>query len=179
MKNMNIIKESIRTIPNFPIEGIMFRDVTTLFANPYALNTVIKEITEYWKNKNLTAIIGIEARGFITGSIVANHLNLPFIPIRKQGKLPFQTIRQDYDLEYGNATIEIHTDSLNKEDNVLILDDLIATGGTAIASINLVKKLKAKIIGCSFIVDLPLLEGTKKIQDLGIEVQTLCSFDGH
>ena len=176
---MNIIKDAIRTIPDFPIQGIMFRDVTTLFSNPTALNAVIKSIIEYWEYKKITAIVGIEARGFITGSIVANHLKLPFIPIRKKGKLPFKTISQDYDLEYGKASIEIHKDALNNQDKVLILDDLIATGGTAIAGINLVKKLEAKVVGCSFIIDLPILEGTKKIQELGIEVQSLCSFDGH
>ena len=176
---MDNIKKSIRTIPNFPIEGIMFRDVTTLYSNPDAMKDVINFTKNYWKNKKITSIAGIEARGFITGSILAYHLNLPFIPIRKKGKLPLNIISQEYDLEYGKATLEIHVDAINKNDNVLIIDDLIATGGTALASIDLIKKLDANVKGCSFIIDLPSLEGRKKIEALGIEVQTLCSFDGH
>jgi len=176
---MNKILESIRTIPDFPKEGIMFRDVTTLFSNPVAFKETINEICSYWKNKNLTKIIGIEARGFIIGSCVSLELGLPFIPIRKKGKLPHETIEENYELEYGKATIEIHSDALNSNDNVLIIDDLIATGGTALAAISLVKRLKASISGCSFIIDLPVLEGNKKISDLGIEVQTLCEFSGH
>ena len=176
---MNNIKKSIRTIPNFPIEGIMFRDVTTLYSNPVAMKDVINLTKKYWKNKDITSIAGIEARGFITGSILADHLNLPFIPIRKKGKLPHDTISQEYNLEYGKATLEIHVDAINKNDNVLVIDDLIATGGTALASIDLIKKLGANVKGCSFIIDLPNLKGRKKIEALGIEVQTLCSFDGH
>ena len=176
---MNKILESIRTIPDFPKEGIMFRDVTTLFSNPVAFKETINQICSYWKNKNLTKIIGIEARGFIIGSCVSLELGLPFIPIRKKGKLPHETIEENYELEYGKATIEIHSDALNSNDNVLIIDDLIATGGTALAAISLVKRLKASISGCSFIIDLPVLEGNKKISDLGIEVQTLCEFSGH
>ena len=176
---MDNIKKSIRTIPNFPIEGIMFRDVTTLYSNPDAMKDVINLTKKYWKDKQLTSIAGIEARGFITGSILADHLNLPFIPIRKKGKLPHDTISQEYDLEYGKATLEIHVDAINKNDNVLVIDDLIATGGTALASIDLIKKLGANIIGFTFIIDLPSLEGRKKIEAMGIEVQTLCSFDGH
>lgn len=176
---MDNIKKSIRTIPNFPIEGIMFRDVTTLYSNPDAMKDVINLTIKHWKDKDITSIAGIEARGFITGSILADHLKLPFIPIRKKDKLPHDTISQEYDLEYGKATIEVHVDAINKNDNVLIVDDLIATGGTALASIKLIKKLGANIIGCTFIIDLPSLEGRKKIEDMGIEVQTLCSFDGH
>ena len=176
---MDNIKKSIRTIPNFPIEGIMFRDVTTLYSNPVAMKDIINLTKEYWKNKDITSIAGIEARGFITGSILADHLNLPFIPIRKKGKLPHDTISQEYNLEYGKATLEVHVDAINKNDNVLIVDDLIATGGTALASIKLIKKLGANIIGCTFIIDLPSLEGRKKIEAMGIQVQTLCSFDGH
>ena len=176
---MDKILETIRTIPNFPKEGIMFRDVTTLFSNPSTFKETIIQICSYWKHKNVTKIIGIEARGFIIGSCVSLELELPFIPVRKKGKLPFTTIEQSYKLEYGEATIEIHSDALNPNDNVLIIDDLIATGGTALAAISLVKKLDASISGCSFIIDLPDLNGKKKILDLGIEVQTLCEFSGH
>tara|TARA_B100001248_G_scaffold256110_1_gene236702 strand:+ start:888 stop:1418 length:531 start_codon:yes stop_codon:yes gene_type:complete len=176
---MNKIKNAIRTIPNFPIDGIMFRDVTTLYSNSEVMKEVIKLTCDYWKNKGLTIIAGIEARGFITGSIIANQLSLPFVPIRKQGKLPYDKLSQDYELEYGKASIEIHSDALNDNDNVLIVDDLIATGGTALASIELVKKLNGNISGCSFIIDLPELGGKEKIENKGIEVQALCSFEGH
>ena len=176
---MNKIKNAIRTIPNFPIDGIMFRDVTTLYSNSEVMKEVIKLTCNYWKYKGLTIIAGIEARGFITGSIIANQLSLPFVPIRKKGKLPYNTLSQDYELEYGKATIEIHSDALSSNDNVLIVDDLIATGGTALASIELVKKLGANVHGCTFIIDLPELKGREKIEEIGIEVQTLCSFEGH
>ena len=176
---MNKIKNAIRTIPNFPIDGIMFRDVTTLYSNSEAMKEVIRLTCNYWKDKGLTIIAGIEARGFITGSIIANQLSLPFVPIRKKGKLPHDTLSQEYELEYGKATIEIHSDALNTNDKVLIVDDLIATGGTALASIELVKKLGANVNGCTFIIDLPELKGKEKIEEIGIKVQTLCSFEGH
>ena len=176
---MNKIKKAIRTIPNFPIDGIMFRDVTTLYSNSEAMKEVIKLTCDYWRNEGLTSIAGIEARGFITGSIIANQLSLPFVPIRKKGKLPHDTLSQEYELEYGKATIEIHSDALNSNDKVLIVDDLIATGGTALASIELVKKLGANVKGCTFIIDLPELKGREKIEEIGVEVQTLCSFEGH
>ena len=176
---MDKIKKAIRTIPDFPIEGIMFRDVTTLYSNPEAMKEVINLTCDYWKSKGLTCVAGIEARGFITGSIIANELSLPFIPIRKKGKLPYETISQKYNLEYGTATIEIHTDAVNRNDNVLIVDDLIATGGTALASIELIHKLDANVSGCAFIIDLPELGGTQKIEEKGIEVQSLCNFEGH
>jgi adenine phosphoribosyltransferase len=176
---MNKIKNAIRTIPNFPIDGIMFRDVTTLYSNSEAMKEVIKLTCDYWRNEGLTSIAGIEARGFITGSIIANQLSLPFVPIRKKGKLPHDTLSQEYELEYGKATIEIHSDALNSNDKVLMVDDLIATGGTALASIELVKKLGANVNGCTFIIDLPELKGKEKIEEIGIKVQTLCSFEGH
>ena len=139
----------------------------------------INKISSYWKDKNITKVIGIEARGFIIGSCVSLQLDLPFIPVRKKGKLPFTTIEQSYELEYASATIEIHSDALHSGDNVLIIDDLIATGGTALATISLIKRLNASISGCSFIIDLPNLNGKKKILDLNIDVQTLCEFSGH
>ena len=176
---MNKIKNAIRTIPNFPIDGIMFRDVTTLYSSSEAMKEVIKLTCDYWRNEGLTSIAGIEARGFITGSIIANQLSLPFVPIRKKGKLPYDTLSQEYELEYGKATIEIHSDALNSNDKVLIVDDLIATGGTALASIKLIKKLGANVNGCTFIIDLPELKGKEKIEEIGIKVQTLCSFEGH
>ena len=177
--DMDEIKNAIRTIPDFPQKGIMFRDVTTLFNKPKAFNLTINKIINFWKNKKITKILGIEARGFIIGSCISLKLEKPFIPIRKKGKLPYTTIEESYDLEYGSATLEIHSDALTEKDYVLVVDDLIATGGTAVATINLVERLNAQISGCSFIIDLPELGGRKKIENKNIEVQTLCSFEGH
>ena len=174
---MNKIKNAIRTIPNFPIDGIMFRDVTTLYSNSEAMKEVIKLTCDYWRNKGLTSIAGIEARGFITGSIIANQLSLPFVPIRKKGKLPHDTLSQEYELEYGKATIEIHSDALNSNDKVLIVDDLIATGGTALAATKLIEKFdKKNILGAGFFIDLPSLGGNTLLREKNITVHTLIEF---
>ncbi len=173
------LKSLIRTVPDYPKPGILFRDISTLLYNGKALKYITEIYYNRYKDKGLNGIAAIEARGFIFGAILAEKLEIAFIPIRKKGKLPHNIISQEYDLEYGKATIEVHVDAINKNDNVLIVDDLIATGGTALASIKLIKKLGANIIGCTFIIDLPSLEGRKKIEAMGIEVQTLCSFDGH
>ena len=176
---MNKIKNAIRTIPNFPIDGIMFRDVTTLYSNSEAMKEVIKLTCDYWRNEGLTSIAGIEARGFITGSIIANQLSLPFVPIRKKGKLPHDTLSQEYELEYGKATIEIHSDALNSNDKVLIVDDLIATGGTAIACAELFTEnfdiQKSNILILS-VIDLPGLGGSKLIVEKGYQVKTIMEF---
>ena len=176
---MNKIKNAIRTIPNFPIDGIMFRDVTTLYSNSDAMKEVIKLTCDYWRNKGLTSIAGIEARGFITGSIIANQLSLPFVPIRKKGKLPYDTLSQEYELEYGKATIEIHSDALNSNDKVLIVDDLVATGGTAIACAELFTEnfniQKSNILILS-VIDLPSLGGSKLISDNGYQIKTIMEF---
>ena len=176
---MSKIIESIRTIPDFPKKGIMFRDVTTLFSNPPAFQETIDEICSYWKNKNLTKIIGIEARGFIIGSCVSLKLNLPFIPVRKKGKLPFTTIEEEYELEYGKATIEIHSDALNSNDNVLIIDDLIATGGTAEAAAKLIKISESNVAGFIFVINLFDLGGTDSLLKKGYKVENLLDFPGH
>ena len=176
---MDKIKNAIRTIPNFPLEGIMFRDVTTLYSNPEAMNEVINLTCNYWKNKRLTCIAGIEARGFITGSIIANELYLPFIPIRKKGKLPHDTHSQEYNLEYGTATIEIHTDAINKNDNVLIVDDLIATGGTAEAAAKLIEISGGKVAAFVFVINLFDLGGSDNLMKNNYQVENLIDFPGH
>ena len=161
----DLIKSKIRTIPNFPKEGIMFRDITTLLKDKDGLNEVVSVLEERYKDKNIDYVAGIESRGFIIGGILAHRLGVGFIPIRKKGKLPSEVISEEYDLEYGKDVIEIHKDSLKEGDRVLILDDLIATGGTALAACKLLQKVGAQIEECAFVIDLPELGGTKKIND--------------
>ncbi|MDG0987281.1 MAG: adenine phosphoribosyltransferase [Paracoccaceae bacterium] len=175
---MSSIKDLIRTIPNFPIEGIMFRDVTTLFDNAKGFKECIDKLAEPYKGTKIDKVIGLEARGFIIGGAIAKELECGFIPIRKVGKLPSKTITQDYELEYGKATLEIHEDALSAGHKVLIVDDLLATGGTAEAGIALVEKLGGEILGCSFIVNLPDLGGSKKLEKMGVFTHILCEFEG-
>ena len=172
------IKKYIRTIKDFPHEGIMFRDVTTLFCDPTGFDLTITEILSSIKSSGIDKVVGIEARGFIIGGAVANRLGCGFVPIRKSGKLPGTIIRQNYQLEYGSDTLEIHIDSIESGERVLLVDDLLATGGTAEASIKLIEKLGGNIISCNFIVNLPDLGGSKKLSKLGITTNCLCSFDG-
>ena len=173
------IKDFIRTIPNFPHEGIMFRDVTTLFANPVGLKMAIDETVELYKDHGITKVIGLEARGFITGGAVAAALGAGFVLVRKKGKLPGATIEEQYDLEYGSATIAIHEDSIDAGEKVLLIDDLIATGGTAEAGIKLVERLGAQVTDASFIIDLPELGGRARIEAMGVNTTVLCAFEGH
>ena len=172
------LKEVIRTIPHFPKEGIMFRDITTLLQDPKAFSFVIEEFYERYKNANISSVVGIESRGFILGGAVAYCLNAGFVPIRKKGKLPYKTTSVEYELEYGKDIIEIHSDSIKKSDKVLLVDDLIATGGTALAATNLVKKLGGDIVECAFIVELPDLHGREKIENRGYNVFSLVKFEG-
>ncbi len=176
---MSDITKLIRTIPHYPKEGIMFRDITTLLKDPEGFKTTINLLVNKYKNANIDYIAGIEARGFILGSALAFALGKGFIPVRKKGKLPGKTITQSYDLEYGSDTIEIHEDAIHKGANILLIDDLIATGGTAIGAITLIEKVGGKVVECAFVVDLPELGGAKKIQDLGHKVFSLCHFEGH
>ena len=176
---MSDITKLIRTIPHYPKEGIMFRDITTLLKDPEGFKTTINLLVNKYKNSNIDYIAGIEARGFILGSALAFALGKGFIPVRKKGKLPGKTITQSYDLEYGSDTIEIHEDAIHKGANILLIDDLIATGGTAIGAITLIEKVGGKVVECAFVVDLPELGGAKKIQDLGHKVFSLCHFEGH
>ena len=172
------IKEKIRTIPNWPKEGIMFRDITTLLRDKEGYNHMIELLVQRYKDMELDVIAGIEARGFITGAVLANKLGLGFIPIRKKGKLPGETTEHTYEKEYGPDTIEVHTDAIKQGEKVLIVDDLLATGGTCIAACNLIKKLGGEIVECSFIVDLPDLGGKKKLEDEGYKVFNLVEFEG-
>ena len=172
------LRKYIRTVPNFPDDGIMFRDVTTLFNHAGAFEQTICEFEDLWREEKVEAIAGIDARGFIVGGALAFKLRLPFVALRKKGKLPSETISEEYDLEYGKASLEIHTDSIKKGSSVLVVDDLIATGGTAIAGVNLIKAIGGNLVGCGFIIDLPDLGGTKKLEDLGVKVKSLISYKG-
>ena len=172
------LKKYIRTVPNFPNHGIMFRDVTTLFNHAGAFEQTVCEFVDLWKEKKVEAIAGIDARGFIIGGALASKLRLPFVALRKMGKLPYETLSEEYDLEYGKATLEIHVDAIEDGTSVLIVDDLIATGGTAMAGVNLVKAMGGNIVGCGFIIDLPDLGGATKLEDLGIKVKSLISYKG-
>jgi adenine phosphoribosyltransferase len=173
------IAKLIRTIPHYPKEGIMFRDITTLLKDPEGFKTTINLLVEKYKNAPIDYIAGIEARGFILGSALAFALGKGFIPVRKKGKLPGKTITQSYDLEYGSDTIEIHEDAISKGANILLIDDLIATGGTAIGAITLIEKVGGKIYETAFVVDLPELGGAQKITKMGHKVFALCTFEGH
>ncbi len=169
----------IRTIPDYPKPGIMFRDITTLLGNARAFRRAVDEMVQPYAGVKIDKVAGIEARGFILGGAVAHQLCRGFIPIRKKGKLPHVVIGEDYDLEYGKDRVEIHSDAVSAGDHVLIVDDLIATGGTAFAAIRLLERAGAKVVGCSFVIDLPELGGADKIRALGKEVRTLVSFAGH
>jgi adenine phosphoribosyltransferase len=169
----------IRTIPDYPKPGIMFRDITTLLGNPRAFRRAVDELVQPYAGVRIDRVAGIEARGFILGGAVAHQLSVGFVPVRKKGKLPHTVIGEDYDLEYGKDRVEIHADAVNHGDHVLIIDDLIATGGTCFATIKLLERAGAKVLGCSFVIDLPELGGADKIRALGKNVSTLVSFAGH
>ncbi|MFC1768962.1 adenine phosphoribosyltransferase [Nanoarchaeota archaeon] len=172
------IKERIRTVPHWPKNGVMFRDITTLIKDPVGLKLVLDNFTSRYKDKDISLVVGIESRGFILGGALAYNLGKGFIPIRKKGKLPAETEEESYELEYGSATVEIHKDAINEGDKILIIDDLIATGGTAIAACKLVEKLGGKVEEFAAIVDLPDLGGSKKIIDAGYPVYHLVEFEG-
>ena len=173
------LKDSIRTIPDFPKPGIMYRDITTLLTNRRAFAEAVIQLAAPYMTKDIDNVAGIEARGFTFGSAVAYELGAGFVPIRKKGKLPFDTYEQNYELEYGTDTIEIHADSIRKGERVLLIDDLIATGGTAEAAVKLLRKTGAEIVGAAFVIDLPDLGGLAKITKMGIPVTALVAFDGH
>ena len=172
------IKSHIRTIKNYPIKGVMFRDITTLLNNSGGFRAAIDEFVNRYKDIKIDKIVAIESRGFIIAAPLAYLLNVGLVLIRKPGKLPAETIDQDYKLEYGTDRIEVHTDAINKGDKVLIVDDLIATGGTAEATVKLVKKMRGEIIECCFVIDLPDIGGRARLENMGQKVFTLCEFEG-
>ena len=175
---MKTVEDYIRTIPDFPHAGVMFRDVMTLFADPRGLRLVVDQMLHPFTGVGVDKVIGLEARGFILAGAIAHELGKGFIPIRKQGKLPGRTISQAYTLEYGTAVMEIHEDAIEAGEKVLVVDDLLATGGTTQAGLKLLEKLGAEILGCSFVIDLPDLGGRKLLESMGMQVHTLCTFDG-
>lgn len=175
---MEGIKNKIRTIPNYPKKGIMFRDITTLLQDARGFRKTVDELVQAHAGVRIDKVAGIEARGFILGGAVAHQLSVGFVPVRKKGKLPFRTIAQEYILEYGSDQVEIHVDAIEDGDNILLVDDLIATGGTAEAAIKLIRQAGGEVIGCSFVIDLPDLGGRRRIEEMGIKVLTLCEFEG-
>ena len=172
------IKSKIRTIENYPINGVMFRDITTLLKDPEGLRDSVNILVDRYKDLKIDKIVAIESRGFIIGAPLAYLLNVGLVLIRKPGKLPAETIDQDYKLEYGTDRIEVHVDAIEKGEKVLIVDDLIATGGTAEASVRLVQKMKGVIVECCFIIDLPDIGGRERLENMGQKVFTLCEFEG-
>ncbi|SDL77695.1 adenine phosphoribosyltransferase [Maricaulis salignorans] len=173
------LKAAIRTIPDYPKPGVMFRDVTTLIGDPRAFRIAIDQMVQPWAGAKIDQVAGTEARGFILGGAVAHQLSVGFVPVRKKGKLPWRTLSEEYELEYGTDTIEIHSDAVREGDRVLLVDDLIATGGTAEASIKLLQRAGATVVGATFIIDLPELGGAKRIEALGVPVSSLVSYEGH
>jgi adenine phosphoribosyltransferase len=173
------IKDAIRTIPDYPRPGVQFRDITTLLGNARAFRRVIDELVEPWAVAKVDRVAGIEARGFILGGAVAHQLAAGFVPIRKRGKLPHSTVRVAYSLEYGLDEMEMHEDAVSRGERLILVDDLIATGGTAEAAVKLLRRLGAEILAACFVIDLPELGGSKKLTDLGVPVRTLVSFEGH
>ena len=172
------IKSKIRTVPHYPKQGIQFRDITTLLKDPVGFRATIDELAQRYADMKIDKIAGIEARGFIFGAALAYALNKGFVPIRKKGKLPAETIGHDYALEYGTDRIEIHTDAITKGEKVLLVDDLIATGGTAEAACVLIEKMGGKIVECCFIIDLPDIGGRARLEKRGHKVFALCEFEG-
>jgi len=172
------IKSLIRTIPHYPKQGIQFRDITTLLKDPVGFRIVIDELAKQYSGKKIDKIAGVEARGFIIGSALAYKLGVGFVPIRKQGKLPAETVGHDYELEYGADRVEIHTDAIAQGEQVLMVDDLIATGGTAEAAAALIGKLGGAVVACAFVIDLPDLGGSERLRQQGYQVYSLCEFEG-
>ena len=173
------VEDYIRTIPDFPEPGIQFRDVTTLFQDARGFRLAVDQLLAPFVGTQIDKVAGLEARGFILGGAVAHQLSKGFVPIRKAGKLPSTKISEDYTLEYGTATMELHLDAIDAGERVLIVDDLLATGGTAEAAIRLVERLGGVVAGCAFVIDLPDLGGAERLKGLGVDVHALCAFGGH
>ncbi len=172
------LKSRIRTIPDYPKPGIMFRDITTLLQDPQGFRKTVDELVQLHVQSRIDKVAGIEARGFILGGAVAHQLGVGFVPVRKKGKLPYETIQEDYELEYGTDTVEIHSDAVLPGESILLVDDLIATGGTAEAALRLIRRTGGEVIGSAFVVELPDLGGRRRLENMGCEVLSLCSFEG-
>src|SRR3954465_4605349 len=173
------LQAAIRTIPDYPKAGILFRDITTLLGDPKSFRRAVDELVHPWAGSKIEKIAGIEARGFIIGGAVAHQLSAGFVPIRKRGKLPHQTVRMAYLLEYGSDEMEMHVDAVQKGDRVVLVDDLIATGGTAEGAVKLLRQVGAEVLAACFIIDLPELGGADKLRKMDVPVRTLISFAGH
>ena len=173
------LNKAIRTIPDYPKPGILFRDITTLMGNPRAFRRAVDELVQPFAGAQITKVAGIEARGFILGGAIAHQLSAGFVPIRKKGKLPHETVSIAYSLEYGLDEMEIHKDAVEKGERVVLVDDLIATGGTAMAATALLRQLGAEVVAACFIIDLPDLGGAAKLNDIGVPVRRLLAFPGH
>ena len=173
------LKSAIRNIPDYPKPGIMFRDITTLLGNPRAFRRAIDELVHPFAGTKVDKVAGMEARGFILGGAVAHQLSSGFIPIRKKGKLPHDVVSIAYSLEYGLDEMEMHRDAVRPGEKVILIDDLIATGGTAVGAVSLLRQMGADVIAACFVIDLPVLGGRKKLEALGVDVLTLLEFDGH
>jgi adenine phosphoribosyltransferase len=172
------IKSRIRTVPHYPKQGVMFRDITTLLKDPVGFRITINELVNRYTAQKIDRVAGIEARGFIIGAALAYQLGVGFVPIRKKGKLPAETVGHDYDLEYGTDRIEMHADAVSQGERVLLVDDLIATGGTAEAACKLIEGMGGKIVECCFVIDLPDLGGRARLEKHGHKVFALCEFEG-
>ena len=173
------LKSLIRTIPDYPKKGVMFRDITTLLGDPKGFKAAIEQMAAPFATARVEGVAGIEARGFILGGAIADRLGCGFVPLRKKGRLPWKTIGQEYTLEYGIDIIEMHEDAIDPGERILIVDDLIATGGTAEAAAKLVQRSGGEIVGATFIIDLPELGGVKRLAALGISCHALMAFEGH
>ena len=173
------IKSVIRTIPDYPKKGILFRDITTLWQDAGGFRHVVDQLVWPYAGVRIDKVAGLEARGFVLGGAIAHQLSVGFVPVRKKGKLPGAVISEEYELEYGTDTVEIHQDAIKEGENILLVDDLIATGGTAEAAINLIRQAGGTVIGAAFVIDLPDIGGAKRIAAMGVSVRTLCEFEGH
>jgi adenine phosphoribosyltransferase len=173
------LRAAIRTIPDYPKKGILFRDITTLLGDARAFRKAVDELVQPWAGSKVEKVAGMEARGFILGGAVAHQLSSGFVPIRKKGKLPHETVSIAYELEYGTDEMEMHVDAVQPGERVILVDDLIATGGTATGAIRLLQKMGAEVLAACFVIDLPDLGGARKIEALGVPVRTLVAFEGH
>ena len=178
-RTTSALKDAIRSIPDYPKPGIMFRDITTLLGDARAFRRAVDELVHPYAGGRIDQVAGIEARGFILGGAVAHQLSSGFVPIRKKGKLPHTTVSIAYALEYGTDEMEIHSDAVKPGDRVILVDDLIATGGTATAAVELLRRIGAEVVAACFVIDLPEIGGAQRLRDLGVTVRTLMEFEGH